>query len=234
MVSRHPPAASSCRFITQHDCRTPAAHTPSVAVTPPPLLANPTVASANLTPATTTQAPTIPAPSAAVVSTAGILAVQVSAPAVPADNRARMRQLIADLISVKGRMDPGRYWICTAVQCAYALLAWLVIHVVTKDRDISQRAYWILVGLIAFLPAALSMIASGMKRLHDYDLSGWWLPLSLILFAAILEAGSLIFDQQLVMVDGSFIFGIWIVAIWQFSRLPGTVGPNRFGPDPLD
>jgi uncharacterized membrane protein YhaH (DUF805 family) len=77
------------------------------------------------------------------------------------------------------------------------------------------------------------MIASGTKRLHDRDIAGWWLPGFLILSAAILEAYFLIFDQQFVM-DGSFIFGIWVAAIWLVARTPGTVGPNRFGPDPLD
>jgi uncharacterized membrane protein YhaH (DUF805 family) len=214
----------------------PAPRGPSAAATPAPAPANPIPAAAIQAPAAAThaQAIAVQAPAAAVVSSpAEVQPAQMSAAAAPADRRGRIREFIGDLISVNGRMDPGRYWICTVIQCAYALLAWLVIHLVTGDRDISQHAYWISVGVIAFLPAALSMIASGMKRLHDRDLSGWWLPGFLILFVVILEVTFLIFDQQFVM-DGSFIFAIWVVAIWQFSRLPGTVGPNRFGPDPLD
>jgi uncharacterized membrane protein YhaH (DUF805 family) len=109
-----------------------------------------------------------------------------------------------------------------------------VIHLVTSDRDISQRAYWILVSVIAFLPAALSMIASTTRRLHDRDLSAWWLPGFLIIFVVGLEVFYLIFGQQFVAISGSFIFGIWVMAIWVFGSIPGTVGPNRFGPDPLD
>jgi uncharacterized membrane protein YhaH (DUF805 family) len=92
----------------------------------------------------------------------------------------------------------------------------------------SPGTYWISVG-VALLPATLSMTASGAK--HDRDLSGWRLPGFLTLAAAILEAYFLIFDQQFVM-GGPFMFGIWGAAIWLVARTPGTVGPNRFGPDP--
>ncbi len=204
------------------DTRRRRAHT-----APPPLPQN----SATAQPAAS--ADVTPASAAAVVVSTAEAPPAPSAPAAPANNRGRIRRLIGDLISVNGRMDPGRYWICTAIQCAYALLSWLAIHLVTSDRGISPRAYWISVGVIAFLPAALSMIASSMKRLHDRDLSGWWLPGFLIVFVVLLEAWFLIFDRQFVM-DGSFIFAIWVVAIWQFGRMPGTVGSNRFGLDPLD
>jgi hypothetical protein len=44
----------------------------------------------------------------------------------------------------------------------------------------------------------------------------------------ILEAYFLIFDQQFVM-DGPFMFGIWVAAIWLVARVPGTVGPIGSG-----
>jgi len=174
------------------------------------------------------------APIAAVVSsTAEAQPAQLPAPAALADNRGPVRQVIGDLVSLNGRINRSRFWICMAIQCAYALLAWLVIQLVTSDRGISARTYWISVCIIAFLPAALSMIAGGVKRLHDRDIAGWWLPGFLILSAMIVEGYSLISDQQLVM-GGPFIVGIWVAAIYLVARAPGTVGPNRFGPDPLD
>jgi uncharacterized membrane protein YhaH (DUF805 family) len=47
-----------------------------------------------------------------------------------------------------------------------------------------------------------------IRRLHDRDMSGWWLLL------------------MLVPVIGS-------LALLVLYVLPGTPGPNRFGPDPL-
>jgi uncharacterized membrane protein YhaH (DUF805 family) len=60
-----------------------------------------------------------------------------------------------------------------------------------------------LVSLGLFLPG----LAVAVRRLHDLDSVGWWL---LLVFTGI---------------------GILILIIWFCVR--GTVGPNRFGPDPL-
>jgi uncharacterized membrane protein YhaH (DUF805 family) len=61
-----------------------------------------------------------------------------------------------------------------------------------------------LVGLALFLPG----LAVSVRRLHDLDRSGWWILLGLIP-----------------------LVGIIILIIWNCQR--GTVGVNRFGPDPL-
>lgn len=62
----------------------------------------------------------------------------------------------------------------------------------------------VLVGLALILPD----IAVGVRRLHDRDKSGWFLLLSLIP-----------------------LIGSIILLVWFCQR--GTVGPNRFGEDPL-
>ncbi|MFL6796857.1 MAG: DUF805 domain-containing protein [Xanthobacteraceae bacterium] len=61
-----------------------------------------------------------------------------------------------------------------------------------------------LVGLALLLPG----IAVTVRRLHDTDRSGWWVLLWFIP-----------------------IIGWIILIIWYCAR--GTLGPNRFGPDPL-
>ena len=60
-----------------------------------------------------------------------------------------------------------------------------------------------LVGLALFLPG----LAVSVRRLHDLDRTGWWL---LLIFTVI---------------------GMIVLLVWDCMR--GTVGPNRFGPDPL-
>ena len=52
-------------------------------------------------------------------------------------------------------------------------------------------------------------LAVAAKRFHDRDKSGWWI---LILFIPIIGF-------------------IWYLV--ELGFLPGTPGPNRFGPDPL-
>jgi uncharacterized membrane protein YhaH (DUF805 family) len=61
-----------------------------------------------------------------------------------------------------------------------------------------------LFGLVVLLPG----IAISVRRLHDLDRSGWWVLLGLIP-----------------------VVGAIILIIWFCSR--GTLGPNRFGSDPL-
>lgn len=69
-----------------------------------------------------------------------------------------------------------------------------------------------LYALVAFLPS----IAVTVRRFHDRNMSGWWY-LGLTLAGIIPIVGFI----------GS-------IALFVFMVLPGTPGPNRFGPDPKD
>jgi uncharacterized membrane protein YhaH (DUF805 family) len=61
-----------------------------------------------------------------------------------------------------------------------------------------------LFGLVVLLPG----LAVTVRRLHDLDRSGWWLLLGFIP-----------------------LIGAIVLIVWFCKR--GTIGPNRFGPDPL-
>lgn len=65
-------------------------------------------------------------------------------------------------------------------------------------------------GLAILIPS----IAVTVRRLHDRDLSGWW-------YLAVI-VGSMIPILNIVIVIGFLVL----------MALPGTPGPNRFGPDP--
>lgn len=77
---------------------------------------------------------------------------------------------------------------------------------------------WTGIGLYALyaLAAFIPSIAVTVRRLHDRDLSGWWylgaVAASLIPLVGFLAS----------------------VALFVLLLLPGTRGPNRFGPDPKD
>jgi len=57
------------------------------------------------------------------------------------------------------------------------------------------------------LACLLPSLAIAVRRLHDIDRTGWWFLIVLTLIGAVL------------------------LIIWACFR--GTIGPNRFGPDPL-
>lgn len=67
-------------------------------------------------------------------------------------------------------------------------------------------------GLVTIIPS----VAVTVRRLHDRDMSGWWY-LGVII-------GSLIPLINILVSLGFLIL----------MFLPGTPGPNRFGPDPKD
>ncbi len=67
-------------------------------------------------------------------------------------------------------------------------------------------------GLLVFIPS----LAVTVRRFHDRDMSGWW-------YAAFIF-GSLI----------PFIGFLISIGLIVLMALPGTAGPNRFGPDPRD
>jgi len=60
-----------------------------------------------------------------------------------------------------------------------------------------------LASLALFLPN----LAVSVRRLHDIDRTGWWVLIALTLI------------------------GIILLIVWNCTR--GTIGPNRFGSDPL-
>jgi uncharacterized membrane protein YhaH (DUF805 family) len=76
--------------------------------------------------------------------------------------------------------------------------------------------FWVGAGLLLvwFLATIVPVIAVGVRRLHDRDMSGWWY-LGFIVLSMIPVVG--------------FIASLAMIVIF---LLPGTPGPNRYGPDP--
>ena len=78
--------------------------------------------------------------------------------------------------------------------------------------------FWVGACLMAIYVLAIIVpsIAVVIRRLHDRDMSGWWY-LGFIVLSMIPVVGFLASIAMLVL-----------------FCLPGTPGPNRFGPDPKD
>ncbi|MBS0559572.1 MAG: DUF805 domain-containing protein [Proteobacteria bacterium] len=73
---------------------------------------------------------------------------------------------------------------------------------------IGQEAGGGLLGNLIELALVLPALAVAVRRLHDIDRSGWWLLIGIIP-----------------------VIGWIMLLIWACTQ--GTLGPNRFGPDPL-
>ena len=69
---------------------------------------------------------------------------------------------------------------------------------------VGARLFGEIIGFGLLLP----IVAVSVRRLHDIDRSGWWL-----------------------LLDFVPVIGWIVLLVWACNR--GTLGPNRFGPDPL-
>ena len=105
--------------------------------------------------------------------------------------------------SIEGRAARSEYW-----------FFWLFYVIATIILQIADSALFPAAGLgplstlfsvLIFIP----FITVGVRRLHDRDMSGWWMLL------------------MLVPLIGSIILLVLYL-------MPGTDGPNKYGPDPTD
>ena len=87
--------------------------------------------------------------------------------------------------------------------------------------------------LVIFLP----MLALSVRRIHDINLSGWWILLSFLL-PMISEIVLLFFKFNGTTLPDLRLFD-WLlqlpsIAIVILAMIKGNEGENRFGPDPKD
>ena len=117
--------------------------------------------------------------------------------------------------SFEGRINRAKFWIGSLVMW----VLWIVVNVVFSTifgmhyvegnfMPTMGPVAW-LVWVIIALALTYATFALWAKRWHDRDKSGWW---SLIFIVPIVGA-------------------IWVLV--ELGCLPGSEGPNRFGPDPL-
>ena len=141
-----------------------------------------------------------------------------------------IRETFRRCFDYSGRSRRREYWI-------YAFLTFAVLNVVGFIEDLLglDRASGgpdSPFGTIALVGLTIPGLAVSVRRLHDSDRSAWWLllPVAPMLGVTVaLVAG----------VDGERLFPAAVLPILAgplilliFMGLPGTRGPNRFGPDP--
>jgi uncharacterized membrane protein YhaH (DUF805 family) len=130
------------------------------------------------------------------------------------------------LFRFDGRISRSDYWLSwllwliagAALFFASLLLGWLPYLVI---------CLWLIFALLAFN----SIIAVGRKRLHDRGKTGWWLLLFYLGPIACHVTGQI---SDLTNIFNAASLGLFAWAIVELGVLPGTVGPNKYGPDPRD
>src|SRR5262245_51410071 len=154
------------------------------------------------------------------------------------------------LFRFEGRINRARFWLGTLIAVFFYLGSGAVVYGFVIDSAPSFFLFFMLPALFYGL-ALLSGTAVAAKRLHDRNKSSWWLsilylvpfikfglpPLTFVLWqffgleipsiVAALAHGTLGMTVSAIAAAGL----IW--AVVELGILRGTIGPNRYGPDPL-
>ncbi len=132
-----------------------------------------------------------------------------------------------------GRSRRSEYWwftvfnaivavVLVGIMLAGGLSASILASAGQSGAEVSPASFgpifWIGAGLLGIwvLAILIPSIAVAVRRLHDRDMSGWW-------YLGVIVAGRI-----------PFIGFIANIAFLVLMFLPGTTGPNRYGPDPKD
>jgi uncharacterized membrane protein YhaH (DUF805 family) len=132
----------------------------------------------------------------------------------------------ANYANFKGRARRAEYWY-------WALFGTLLnIPALTLDPAIGFPSTSFVVTLVLFLPG----LAVHVRRLHDINLSGWWLlavyalaSLPLPFLFLLSDPGQGAASPLIAALIVSACFAVLIY--WNCAK--GTDGPNRYGADPL-
>jgi uncharacterized membrane protein YhaH (DUF805 family) len=141
------------------------------------------------------------------------------------------------LFSFRGRLNRKPFWLATLVLVlilivlVFALIALGGIGLITGD--LTQIGTGALVLLLAYIPLLWVSLAICAKRLHDRNKSAAWLLLFWLVPAVLQGVGEVMQGNAgiALTVIGAAI-SIW--ALVELGFLRGTVGPNQYGPDPLE
>ncbi len=154
--------------------------------------------------------------------------------------------MLKNYFSFKGRLNRKPFWLRNLALYGIVLVIYLIFILGFLGFSSAQGAaglpggtfavmgifgLLILPLVLAFYVATFSLAA---RRLHDRNKSGWWLLGYFVLFALVGGAGEY-FGVQSTLGMISQLVGL-LIFLWYFIELgflKGTVGANKYGPDPL-
>ncbi len=165
------------------------------------------------------------------------------------------------MLALEGRISRSKWWlglfVVLSIFIAVSFVAGLVFNgFLAKHPELQQHldnpewfnskeaaplvsslGLWMIGPLLVLCLVLWSLLALGVKRLHDRGLSSWLILVVVLPFLGVFAAPSLAaeFDLgenalrlSLLLLTAS---AIW--SILQFGILKGETGPNQHGPDPL-
>jgi uncharacterized membrane protein YhaH (DUF805 family) len=143
---------------------------------------------------------------------------------LPAASKTKVIKL---LFGFNGRQNRARYWLICLICLVWLSGGALLVHAAPIGNE-----YIAIYGSLAWIVVLIWVgLANLVKRLHDIDASGWWVILILGVGPTINMVSSFLGQSgQRALTGVSLLVAVSITAI--LGGVEGTVGKNRFGPDP--
>ena len=121
-------------------------------------------------------------------------------------------------LSANGRAPRTPTWVAALVLLGIAAI---------YEGVAGPTLHWI-TGWFVYPPLFYAGACVLSKRLHDRGRSGWWAALVLVAIVAVWPAPGRAFGPL------AFPFGLAVIwAIIELGVMPGELGANRYGPNPL-
>ncbi|MGH6736942.1 MAG: DUF805 domain-containing protein [Methyloceanibacter sp.] len=158
----------------------------------------------------------------------GATTSQVAAPAPIA--RAQSASLRDTFFSLGGRLERKKFW--AVLIASYVAMFGLTV-LLGVLAELAGGASSDISPLAGLSPLAWTWVltAIGVKPLHDFDWSGYWLALPIVIGLFVPSMLGIVTNLgTLILFGGTSVAACVLFAL----GLPnGTAGPNRYGPDPL-
>ncbi len=110
-----------------------------------------------------------------------------------------------DFLAFSGRRNRKSCILASLAFFAIIIVIWIVAAIASYSSD---SYFMMIIAGVLSLPAAIVGWALGSQRCRDFGWTGWAMLITLIPYIG------------------------WIFAV-AIMFIPGTQGPNRYGPDPL-
>ncbi|MGH6736943.1 MAG: DUF805 domain-containing protein [Methyloceanibacter sp.] len=139
------------------------------------------------------------------------------------------------LTGFSGRIGRGTFWIGMLILMLILIAGMFGFAGLMRPTGATQVELFVVYALL--LVAFWVSVALIVKRLHDRGKSALWYPLfglgPLIAYWLGEEFSSNISNVLSPAQQGFWLLslGLWLWAIVELGLMPGTMGPNRFGPD---
>ena len=132
-------------------------------------------------------------------------------------------EFFKEVFKGRGRLGRNRHSRCVSKICPPCIIIWLAYNIMNDIPELSERLPTLMTVIefscVFFLfGLVICMCFLVPRRLHDFDCSGWWMCLQIVMIFSGVQFAWIL----------TFIFWIWV------GNKRGTDGKNKYGEPPPD